>query len=67
MKQDAMDDNIQERCKTYEKQCMQENLDRSRGVEKTSMDQTAIEKLSRRHELSRLIHLAIKRCRDCNK
>ena len=57
MKQDAMDDNITERCKTYEKQCMQEDLDRSRGVEK----------LSSGHELSRSIHLAIKRCWDCDK
>ena len=34
MKQDAMDDKIKERCKTCEKQCMQEDLDRLRGVEK---------------------------------
>ena len=33
MKQDAIDDKIIERCKTCEKQCMQENLDGSRGVE----------------------------------
>ena len=52
MKQDAMDDKITERCKTYEKQCMQEDLDRLRGVEK----------LSSGHELSRSIHLAIERC-----
>ena len=57
MKQDAMDDKITERCKTYEKQCMQEDLDRSRGVEK----------LSSGHELSRSIHLAIERCWDCDK
>ena len=31
MKQDAMDDKIRERCKTCEKQCMQEGLDRSRS------------------------------------
>ena len=31
MKQDAMDDKIIERCKTCEKQCMQEDLDRSRS------------------------------------
>ena len=36
MKQDAMDNKITERCKTCEKQCMQEDLDRSRGVEKLS-------------------------------
>ena len=29
-----MDDKIIEKCKTSEKQCMQEDLDRSRGVEK---------------------------------
>ena len=31
------------------------------------MDRTAIEKLSRRQELSRSIHLAIKRCQECDK
>ena len=31
MKQDAMDDKIIERCKTYGKQCMQEGLDRLRS------------------------------------
>ena len=31
MKQDAMDDKIIERCKTCEKQCMQEGLDRLRS------------------------------------
>ena len=31
MKQDAMDDKIKERCKTCEKNCMQEGLDRSRS------------------------------------
>ena len=36
MKQDAMDDKIIERCKTCEKQCMQEVLDWSRGVKKLS-------------------------------
>ena len=36
MKQDAMDDKRKERCKTCEKQCMQENLDRSKGLEKLS-------------------------------
>ena len=30
MRQDAMDDKIKERCKTYEKQCMQRDLDRTR-------------------------------------
>ena len=36
IKQDAMDDKIKERCKTCEKQCMQEDLDRSKGVEMLS-------------------------------
>ena len=36
MKQDVTDDKIIERCKTFEKQCMQEDLDRSRGVEMLS-------------------------------
>ena len=31
IKQDVMDDKIIERCKTCEKQCMQEGLDRSRS------------------------------------
>ena len=31
MKQDVMDDKIKERCKTCKKQCMQEDLDRSRS------------------------------------
>ena len=53
-KQDAMDDKIIERCKTCEKQCMQEDLDRSRSCratieqKPTSMDRTAIKHLSRR-------------------
>ena len=70
MKQDAMDEKIQERCKTCEKQCMQENLDRSkvsRGIKQTLMNRTAIKKLSRRQELSRSIHLAIKRYQECDK
>ena len=33
MKQDAMDDKINERCKTCEKNCMQEGLDRSRSCQ----------------------------------
>ena len=56
-KQDAMDDKIKERCKICEKQCMQEDLDRSRGVKK----------LSSRQKSSQSINLAIKRCRDCDK
>ena len=49
MKQDAMDDKITERCKTCEKQCMQEDFDRSRSYratikqKPTLMDQIAIE------------------------
>ena len=33
MKQDAMDDKIKERCKTCEKQCMQEDLNRLRSCQ----------------------------------
>ena len=33
MKQDAIDDKIIERWKTCEKQCMQEDLDRSRSCQ----------------------------------
>ena len=47
MKQDAMDDKIIERCKTCEKQCMQENLDGSRGVEQLLSRSQWIEQLSR--------------------
>ena len=48
MKQDAMDDKIKERCKTCEKQCMQDDLNRSRSCRATieqkltSMDRTTI-------------------------
>ena len=48
MKQYAMDDKIIERCKTCEKQCMQESLDRSRSCravieqKPTSMDRESI-------------------------
>ena len=31
MKQDSMDDKIKERCKTFEKQYMQEDFNRSRS------------------------------------
>ena len=47
MKQDAMDDKIKERCKACEKQRMQEDLTRSRGVEMLSSQPQGIEKLSR--------------------
>ena len=49
MKQDAMNDKIIERCKTCEKQCMQDDFDRSRSCREvieqkpTSMDWIAIE------------------------
>ena len=41
----------------------------SRGVhcKKSLMDQRGIEELLRGQELSRLIHLAIERCQDCDK
>ena len=43
MKQDAMDDKIKERCKTCEKQCMQESPDRSRCYQaKTNLDGSRI-------------------------
>ena len=54
MQQDAMDDKIKERCKTCKKQCMQEDLDRSRSCrvaikqKPTLMDRIAIENLSSR-------------------
>ena len=56
MKQDAMYDKIKERCKTCEKQCMQEDLNRSRGVKMLSSQPQRIEKLSRGQEISQLIH-----------
>ena len=56
-KQDAMDDKIKERCKTCEKN----------ACKRISMDQEAVEKLSRGYKVSRSIDLAIERCRDCDK
>ena len=53
MKQDAMDDKTIERCKTCEKQCMQEDLDRSRGVEMLSSQPQWIEKLLRSYRRDR--------------
>ena len=47
MKQDAMDDKIIEKYKTYEKQCMQENLDGSKGVKQLSSRPRWIEQLSK--------------------
>ena len=67
MKQDAMDDKIKERCKTCEKQCMQEDLDRSRGVEMLSSQPRWIEKLLKGQELSRSIHQVLRSCQDCDK
>ena len=73
VKQDAMDDKITERCRTCEKQCMQENLDRLRRCratikqKPTSMDRRSVKELSRGQKVSRSINLAIERCRDCDK
>ena len=61
MKQDAMDDKIIERCKTCEKQCMQEGPDRSRSCrasieqKPTSMDREFVEDLLARQKVSRWI------------
>ena len=72
MKQDAMDDKIKERCKTCEKHCMQEDLDRLRAVEMLSSQPRWIESLLRIYQakkkfLDQSIDLAIKRCRDYDK
>ena len=66
MKQDAMNDKIK-KYKTCEKQCMQEDLDQLRGMEKLSSRPQQIEQLLRGQELFRSIHLVIERCRDCDK
>ena len=50
VKQDAMDEKIKERCKTCEKQCMQEDLDGSKGAKKLSSQPQWIEKLSRSYQ-----------------
>ena len=61
MKQDSMDDKIKERCKTCEKQCMQEDLGILRSCraaikqKPTSMDRESIEDLSSRQRVSRWI------------
>ena len=58
MKQDAMDDKIIERCKTYEKKCMQEDLDRLRSCraaikqKPTSMDRESVKDLSAKKKVS---------------
>ena len=71
MEQNAMDDKIIERCKTCKKQCMQEDLNKSRScraaIEQTSMDRTTIKLLSRRQKLSRWIKELSRNCRDCDK
>ena len=70
IKQDTMDDKIIERCKTCEKQCMQEDLDRSRSCQAAikqkaiSIDRTAIEHLSSRWKLSRWIENLLRSYRD---
>ena len=70
IKQDTMDDKIIERCKTCEKQCMQEDLDRSRSCQAAikqkaiSIDRTAIEHLSSRWKLSRWIKNLLRSYRD---
>ena len=56
IEQDAMNDKIKERCKTCEKQCMQEDLNKSRSsiyrtaIEQklTSMDRESVKDLSAR-------------------
>ena len=53
MKQDAMDDKIIERCKTCEKQCMQEDLDGLRDVKMLSSQPQWIESLSRIYRADR--------------
>ena len=56
-----MDDKVKERCKTCEKQCMQEDLDQSRSCratikqKPTSIDRESVEDLSSRQEVSRWI------------
>ena len=66
MKQDAMDDKIKERCKTCEKQCMQEDLDRSTTIEQkpTSMDRESVEDLSARQKVSRWIKKLLRSYQD---
>ena len=63
MKQDAIDDKITKRCKTCEKQCMQEDLDKLRNSiyraaikqKSTSMDREYVEDLSAKQKVSRWI------------
>ena len=73
MKEDAMDDKITERCKTCEKQRMQEDLDKSRSCQvvieqkPSLMDRIAIEHLLRRKEVPRWIKNLLRSYRDCDK
>ena len=62
-----MVDKIKEKCKTCEKQCMQEDLDRSRGVEPTLMDREVVEKLLRSYREVRSFLNRSTSCRDAIK
>ena len=70
MKQDAIDDKIRERCRTCEKQCMQEGLDRSRSCraaieqKPTLMDREFVEDLLTRQKVSRWIENLSRSYRD---
>ena len=69
VKKDAIDDKIIERCKTYEKQCMQENLNGLRSAEMLSSRSQPrwIEHLSSRQKLSRWIENLSRSYQDCDK
>ena len=70
MKQDVMNDKIKGRCKTCEKQCMQEDLDKSRSCRAaikqklTSRDRESIEDLSAIQKVSRWIENISRSYRD---
>ena len=70
IKQDAMNDNIKERCKTCEKQCMQKDLNRLRSCraaikqKPTSMDQESVEDLSAKQKVSQWIENLSRSYRD---
>ena len=57
MNKDAMDDKLRETCKTCEKQCMQEDLDGSRGVKM----------LLSRQKVSQWIKNLLRSYRECDK
>ena len=40
---------------------------KNNACKRISIDREAVEKLSRRQEIFRSIHLAVERCRDCDK